>query len=97
MLGLATWRLTSLLSIERGPKDVFVKLRELMGITHYDSGIPFEYPDKFWAQLFSCVWCLSVWVAGTMVLLYIFLPNIAIYFSLWLGLSTITILLNKVL
>jgi len=94
LLGFATWRLTSLLYREEGPFGIFVKLREKLGIQHID-GKPCIYPDRFWCKLFSCVWCLSVWVSATFVVWYIFLPSVAIIFALWLSLSTITIGLDK--
>ena len=94
LLGMACWRLTSLISQEDGPFKVFRKLRELVGITHYNDGKVCEVPDKFWCELLSCPWCLSVWVAGGLTVAYIFLPQVAIYFALWLSLSTVTIMVN---
>ena len=94
VLGMACWRLTSLLYQEKGPFDVFKKLREWMGITHIEDK-PCVYPDKFLCQLFSCVWCLSVWIAAILMISYIFLPIVTIYFSVWLSLSTIAIGLDK--
>ena len=95
LLALAGWRLTSLLSSEDGPLDVFKRVREAVGITHYQDGGICETPDKFWCKLLSCPWCLSVWVSGLLTSAYIFLPQITIYFALWLGLSTITIMVNE--
>ena len=97
ILGLAGWRIASLLYVEKGPFNIFVKLREKIGIEHYDDDTPYVYPDSFFSSLFSCMWCLSVWVSGTMVLAYIFLPVITIWFALWLALSTIIILLDRIL
>ena len=94
LLGLATWRITSLLCNEDGPFGIFRKLREKLGIVHYDDGQAMEYPNNFFGELFGCVWCLSVWVAGGLLLAYIFLPTLAIYFSIWLSLSTISIMVN---
>lgn len=94
VLALACWRLTSLFSQESGPFKLFVKIRERLGVTHYDSGQVCEVPDKFWCNLITCPWCLSVWMASGLTLAYIFLPQIAIYFALWLSLSTITIMVN---
>lgn len=96
LLGLATWRLTSLLFREVGPFDLFVRIREAVGIRHLkEDKTPYLYPDNFFGKLFECVWCLSVWIAFGMSILYIFLPEFAILFSLWLSLSTITIGLDK--
>jgi hypothetical protein len=94
LLGFACWRLSSLLYQEEGPFGIFTRLREKLGIQHID-GVPCIYPDRFWCKLFGCMWCLSVWVAFALVVGYIFLPTFTIYFSLWLSLSTITIMVNK--
>lgn len=97
LLGCATWRMTSLIGEEVGPFDMFTKIREWLGITHYENGLPMQYPNTFAGKLFSCNYCLSVWIAGFVVALYIFLPTFAIWFALWLTLSTITILLGEVI
>ena len=52
---LATWRLTTMLWYEFGPLDVFLRLRTLVGAHEHP-------PRGFWASLFACYWCLSVWV-----------------------------------
>ena len=95
LMGLATWRLTSLLGEEAGPFKLFTRLREVLGIEHYCDGLPMQYPNTFFGKLWSCVYCLSVWVAGFMVAFYVFLPDPAIIFALWLSLSTITILIEE--
>lgn len=48
--GLATWRLSSLLLYESGPLGVFMHLRSLAART------------SFTTQLFSCMYCISIWV-----------------------------------
>lgn len=63
LYALATWRVSSLLVTERGPFDMLVWVRERMGIVHNQEKEPVIYPDRFLPQLFSCVWCVSVWVA----------------------------------
>lgn len=63
---LMTWRISSLLvsDHERGPFDVFGRLRDAVGVT-YD-----EYSQRVGsnelAKAFTCIWCMSVWV-GWMV------------------------------
>lgn len=94
LLSFAVWRVTSLIAQEKGPFGIFERLREKVGISHYASGEVCEIPDKFFCELFSCVWCLSVWVSAGFVIAYIFLPVPTIYFALWLSLSTITIMVN---
>jgi hypothetical protein len=81
ILSLATWRISSLLIAERGAFNVFTKLRQSIGIGHDDEGQPNLYPDTLLAELFSCVRCLSVWVAIVLTLVYVFVPSM-----LWLWL-----------
>lgn len=97
VLGLACWRLASLVCQEDGPFKMFRRVREKVGISHYPDGNICEIPDRFLCNLLSCVWCFSVWVSGGLVVAYIFLPTITIYFVLWLSLSTITIVVNDAL
>lgn len=70
IIGLAAWRLTALLSYERGPFDVFVRLRTLLGFEHDDGGTPNSWPDGVLRDLISCPWCLG-------------LPMAAVAFGLW--------------
>jgi len=72
---LATWRISSLLVNEAGPFGVFVKIRGVFGIKHKD-GIPYEYPETFFAQLLSCVWCTSIWVAIFVTLFWVVSPGV---------------------
>lgn len=64
LLGLAAWRMAALLAYERGPFNVFMRLRQVLGFTHYDSGEPHIWPDNAVGRLFSCVWCLGLWTAA---------------------------------
>lgn len=50
---------------------MFVKLRELTGITHTEDGHVLSYGD--WTPLY-CVWCTSLWVA----LVLMFVPLIVL-------------------
>lgn len=58
MLGLATWRVSALLVYEDGPWAVFTRLRTLIGIPPEGGRI-----EGFLPLLFSCIWCISPWVA----------------------------------
>ena len=97
MLGLACWRLSSLFVNEKGPFDMFVRIRKMAGIEHTQDGIPFGWPNTFFGKLLECMWCFSVWVSAMLILAYIFLPKITMYFALWLALSTIAIVINDVM
>lgn len=63
LIAAAAWRMAALISYERGPFDIFLRLRERLNVTHDDSGVPISWPDGFITSLVSCVWCLSLWTA----------------------------------
>ena len=67
---LATYRLSILLVDEAGPFGICQKMRELMGITHHDDGSIACIPDNVLGQLFGCLWCMSIWVAGLSYLIW---------------------------
>ena len=56
LVGLSTWRVSSLLIREDGPWSIFNRLRAWAGVYRPGEVTPL-------AELFSCVWCVSVWVA----------------------------------
>lgn len=58
--GLATWRVANLLLEERGPYDLLTTIREVAGgVKHNEDVQPVSAPDN---SLFSCIYCMSVWV-----------------------------------
>jgi hypothetical protein len=60
---IATWRLSNLFVHEDGPLDVFRKLRDVLGA--YILGDD-DQPLTTLGRLFSCVWCLSVWIGAAL-------------------------------
>lgn len=67
MVGLATWRVSSLLVSEDGPWHVFDRIRGRIGLHEAgEMGVVQE--------VFSCVWCMSVWVAPVMWALHSVAP-----------------------
>lgn len=54
LIGLAAWRLSSLLVMENGPWGAFERLRTLVGIKPG----PIE---GFLPELLSCMFCTTVW------------------------------------
>lgn len=65
LIGLGAWRLAALLAYERGPYGVLVRFRERLGFEHDENGRPNTWPGD-WREVFSCVWCLSIWTAPLM-------------------------------
>lgn len=65
LIGLAAWRLAALLSYERGPFDIFINFRSLLGIEHDSTSYePSSWPQNPIAQAITCVWCLGLYTAA---------------------------------
>lgn len=95
ILGLATWRVSSLLVNESGPFGIFIKIREVTGIQHDKNGDAYLIPDNVFAQILSCVWCCSVWVAFFWEIIYLVLPQ-SIVAALPFALSAIAVVVQSV-
>lgn len=67
---LATWRLSSLLvnPREQGPAKLLHRIRDWAGA--YELGTDDE-PITSLGSLFSCVWCMSVWVGTALAVIAI--------------------------
>lgn len=53
LVALATWRVAALFYYDRGPWDVFERLR-------YKAGVYAEF-KPFWGKQLDCFWCVSLW------------------------------------
>jgi len=107
LISIANWRICSLIQDEDGPFDIFLRLRNKIGLTKVEdlplneqllySNDKFIHDGNFFAKLVECIWCLSVWV-GFGVTVYLGLakiikkPLIPIYA---LASSALTILISK--
>ena len=68
LIGIAaTWRITSLFVSERGPYDLFGKLRDTVGVTYDENSQPIGTNEL--ARALTCVWCSSIYVGGAVALL----------------------------
>lgn len=95
VLALAAWRTTSLFVSERGPFDVFGRLRHLAGI-RYGQAPPFEpYGTNWFAEGLACSWCASVWFGAAWALAY-FVWRDVVWVALPLALSAGAILFGEV-
>ena len=84
VLGLATWRISHMFVWEDGPFNIFSKFQS------------WAEPCKFFQGLFSCVWCLSVWVGAILILSVIINKTVTIYLMLPFALSAISIALESI-
>lgn len=97
ILGLATWRISALFSEEKGPFDIFFKMRKMSGIKHDENDKVFIIPHKFFAELLSCVWCTSVWAGIFWALLWFCSPSVSVAIALPFSLSALAIIVNRFL
>lgn len=95
ILSLATWRMASLLAKESGPFDVFLKIREVSGITHDDNKDVVMIPETFLAQAISCVWCNSIYIGVFWTVMFVFLEDLSLLLALPFALSSGAILADK--
>lgn len=80
VLILATWRISSLLVSEDGPFKIFARFRILI--------IRFT-------EVFSCLWCASIWIGLGFTILYTRAPEVAFWIALPFALSAGAILWDK--
>lgn len=95
VLCLGVWRISSLLVNEGGPWDIFRKVRSAIGFEHDPPGIPTVAPDGFWGELFSCVWCISMWVGGVLTLSYFLAPGAVFWILLPFAVSGAAIFIDR--
>lgn len=95
VIGLAVWRVSSLLTSEHGPFHIFSRLRERFGIVHNGNGRPAQWPDNFWGELLTCVWCISPYVGLFASVLYYLSGSVIVWLCLPFALSAVAILVNK--
>lgn len=92
LIGLASWRVASLLSWEAGPLRVLTGIRSLLGFSHDGAGHPEGYRENVATDLLSCVWCLSIWIAGGLWVVWEQVSDIPV---LILAASTIAVVVEE--
>lgn len=95
VLGLACFRITSLLVHEAGPYDIFHRVRKMAGIT-FDKESN-KIADGELGRMLLCPWCTSLWVGLGLTVLYAISPPLSLYFSLPFALSAVCILVQELL
>ena len=78
---------------EPGPFRIFIRIRELTGITHDVDGNAEMIPDGFFSEVLSCVWCCSIW-AGIFWTASYLLCGYTLYLALPFALSAVAIKLH---
>ena len=83
LYAFAVWRLSYMLVNEAGAWDMFDHVRR--GAERIGLG-----------GLFSCVYCMSVWVSALMLITHALAPVAAYIVALWLALSAIAVVLTVI-
>lgn len=89
IMGLATWRMTSLMVSEDGPWDMLARMRSWVGVCYDDHSE--ACGRNVIAQALTCEWCFSVWVASIFLAGYIFAHSIMMIAAYILALSAASI------
>lgn len=93
ILGLAVWRISSLLVNEDGPLDVLGKMRHAVGV-RYDEQSE-RYGQNELANMLNCVWCTSFWVALIVVGLYWLVPGATVMVSSLFACSAVAVIVES--
>ena len=99
ILALAAWRLAVMLVEEAGPWAVFARLRRRVGllplpVNHHGVAIGRVATTPL-AELFACVWCMSLWTAAGLAVLLWLAPALRPV-AVVLALSALAILMQEV-
>lgn len=68
-IGLATYRLARLIAIDEGPWSIFLILRARLGAFNWDAA---GNPDTALGRAISCPYCVGVYAACLLYVLYLF-------------------------
>jgi hypothetical protein len=78
---------------EDGPFLIFARLRNRVGVIVSGDGV--VYAENGLGELFTCIWCMSRWVALVLALLFFFWPVPVAFACIIFSLSTIAILVDR--
>lgn len=89
VVGMATFRVTSLLVREDGPWAIFARLRHAVGVRYSAANVPMG--KNVVAQALTCMWCASVWTGIAFSLAFLTMPEATFLVSLPLAMSTLSV------
>lgn len=89
IMGLAAWRMTSLMVSEDGPWDILARFRSWIGV-YYDAR-SVACGKNVIAQALTCEWCCSVWVSGSFFAGYCLVRAVTMAVAYVLALSAVSI------
>lgn len=83
LLSFGTWRVSQALVFETGPFNLFRAVRELLGFEYAEDGFVVVIPETFPGSVFSCVWCMSFWIAFPALTIFYVSPIVVTFLGLW--------------
>lgn len=97
LLSFAVWRVSSLITSEDGPWDIFAKLRNISGVRYDESSQ--EYGTTSLSRGILCLWCVSLWVGLPIAFIFPIPITGSLFdvFVTWLAFGTSVILVDTIL
>lgn len=93
VLGLATWRIGSMVAVEDGPIGIFGWFRDKVGVKYDEQSEPSG--SNFFAEGIKCVWCNSIWIGIAFAIAYWFQPTLTMFIALPFSLSAVAIIVEE--
>lgn len=94
ILSLAAWRASHFIVEERGPFGFMLWVREHVFRHEYNARTG-DYDVPNWSEVFSCVWCLGLYVAATFIGIRFLILSIADFVILSLAVNALIILIEE--
>ena len=94
ILGLATFRISSLIADEDGPLGLFEWVRGKVGVRRDERGE--NYGTNNFAVGLVCQWCNSIWIGVILMFLYIYTKQITIWICFPLALSAVALTISEI-
>jgi hypothetical protein len=94
IVALAVWRISSFLVDENGPWSFMDRFRHSVGVRQ-DELTGLWYGETHLADLLTCVWCTSFWVAILASLAYLIAPETTVWLSLPFALSAVACIISE--
>lgn len=94
VLALAVFRISSLISEERGPYRILERFREFLGAVESHDGTMTGKGEL--ARGIICFWCVSVWVGIVVSVLYWLVPEITVMACVPFALSGVAVVLYEI-
>ena len=88
VLGLAVWRVASIISNEEGPFDIFGRLRLWAGEYEVNN---IRSATTWYGKGLTCIFCVSVWFGFLFFGLYMLNASLGLYLALPFALSALAI------